>query len=119
MDVTLTGIATALAPHDLPQDVLRARAEAILGPRYPQFARMIARFEQAGIDRRRSVAPLDWFETEGLAWEERSRIWHAGCAAMRAERPPRSAASSPSPRPASPRRRWRPSAGRRWGSAAT
>ncbi len=82
MDVTLHGLATALAPHDLPQDLVRARAEAILGPRYPHFARMLPSFAQSGIERRRSVAPLEWFDGEDHGWAERNRIWHAGVVAM-------------------------------------
>ncbi|WP_299817092.1 type III polyketide synthase [uncultured Jannaschia sp.] len=82
MDVTIHGLATALAPHDLPQDLVQARAEAILGPRYPQFARMISSFVQAGIERRRSVAPLEWFDAGTHGWAERNAIWHAGAVAM-------------------------------------
>lgn len=82
MHVTLHGLATALAPHDLPQDIVQARAEAILGPRYPQFARLLATFVQSGIERRRSVAPLDWFDGDPHGWEERNRIWHAGVTAL-------------------------------------
>ena len=82
MTVTLHGLATALAPHDLPQDLVQTRAEAILGPKYPQFARLLSTFVQAGIEHRRSVAPLDWFDGADHGWEERNRIWHAGCVAM-------------------------------------
>jgi alkylresorcinol/alkylpyrone synthase len=82
MPVTIHGLSTALAPHDLPQDIVAIRAEAILGPRYPQFERLLSTFTQAGIDRRRSVAPLEWFENTEHGWEERNRVWHDGCAAM-------------------------------------
>ncbi|TFL18292.1 type III polyketide synthase [Jannaschia formosa] len=76
------GLATATAPHDLPQRAVSERAERILGPRYPHFARLLASFAQAGIDRRQSVAPLDWFDDAAHGWEERNRIWHAGCVAL-------------------------------------
>ncbi|CTQ50393.1 type III polyketide synthase [Jannaschia donghaensis] len=82
MTVNLHGLATALAPHDLPQTMVQARAEAILGPKYPQFARLLSTFVQAGIERRRSVAPLEWFDDAAHGWAERNRIWHDGCAAM-------------------------------------
>lgn len=82
MNVKLHGLATALAPHDLPQNMVQARAEAILGPKYPQFSRLLSTFVQAGIERRRSVAPLDWFDDADHGWAERNRIWHDGCAAM-------------------------------------
>jgi alkylresorcinol/alkylpyrone synthase len=80
--IKMLGLATATAPHDLPQDMVARRAEAILGPRYPEFARMLASFAQAGIDSRQSVAPLSWFDDAAHGWEERNRIWHAGCLAM-------------------------------------
>ncbi len=82
MTVTLHGLATALAPHELPQDLVQARAEAILGPKYPQFSRLLSTFVGAGIERRRSVAPLDWFGDETRGWAERNRVWHDGCTAM-------------------------------------
>ena len=82
MTVMLHGLATVLPPHDLPQDLVQARAEKILGPRYPQFARLLTTFSQSGIERRRSVAPLEWFDDAAHGWEERNRIWHDGCAAM-------------------------------------
>lgn len=82
MTVNLHGLATALAPHELPQDMVQARAEAILGPKYPQFSRLLSTFVQAGIERRRSVAPLEWFDDGAHGWSERNRIWHDGCRAM-------------------------------------
>lgn len=82
MTVTLHGLGLALAPHDLPQDLVQSRAEAILGPKYPQFARLLSTFAAAGIEHRRSVAPLEWFDDADHCWEERNRIWHAGCVAM-------------------------------------
>lgn len=82
MQVTLHGLSTALAPHDLPQQLVQERAEAILGPRYPQFARLLSTFVQSGIERRRSVAPLEWFDGDPHGWEERNRIWLAGVTAM-------------------------------------
>lgn len=85
MTIKLHGLATALAPHDLPQDIVQARAETILGSKYPQFARLLSTFVQAGIERRRSVAPLDWFDDATHGWAERNRIWHDGCAAMFAQ----------------------------------
>ena len=82
MTVTLESLATALAPHVLPQDVVGRRAEEILGPRYPQFRRLLATFGTAGIERRRSVAPFEWFDEGAHGWAERNRLWHDGCAAM-------------------------------------
>ncbi len=82
MNVNIHGLATALAPHELRQDVVSARAEEILGPKYPQFSRLLKSFAAAGIDRRRSVAPFEWFDDASHGWEERNRLWHDGCRAM-------------------------------------
>ena len=76
------GLATARAPHELPQDLVRRRAEQILGPRFPQFARMLPSFEQAGIDRRQSVAPMDWFDDRPHDWAERNALWLDGCCGL-------------------------------------
>ncbi|CUH26053.1 Alpha-pyrone synthesis polyketide synthase-like Pks11 [Jannaschia seosinensis] len=82
MNVTLQGLATALAPYELPQDLVQERAKTVLGPKYPQFERLLSTFVQSGIERRRSVAPLEWFDDGAHGWAERNRIWHDGCAAM-------------------------------------
>ena len=84
MPAYLHGLATALPPHELPQDIVRDRAEEILGPKYVQFARMLGSFASAGIDRRYSVAPLDWFERDH-AWKDRNDLYLAGATKLFAE----------------------------------
>ena len=77
MTVSLAGIATAVPPHDLPQDLVQRRAQAILGPRYPQFDRMLASFVNSGIETRHSVVPIEWFETP-QTWKSRNDAFLAG-----------------------------------------
>lgn len=77
MTAFLHGIATAVPPHILPQTLVQERAQDILGPRYPQFERLLSTFTNAGIERRYSVAPLDWFEAPH-GWADRNGSYLAG-----------------------------------------
>lgn len=77
----LHGLATALPPHRLPQDLVQTRAQAILGPKYPQFERLLKTFTTAGIDQRWSVAPIDWFETPH-GWADRNELFLRGAVAL-------------------------------------
>lgn len=81
MTVYLNALATALPPHVLPQDLVQRRAQAILGPRYPEFARLMGTFTSAGVERRHSVVPIAWFE-EPHGWKERNARYLEGCAAL-------------------------------------
>lgn len=66
-EIRLLGLATALPPHVLTHDAVLDRARTILAPRYPQFERISGAFENAGIDRRYSVAEMDWVFGDGAA----------------------------------------------------
>lgn len=77
--IALRAVATAEAPHALPQDAVGRRAEEILGPRYPEFRRLLATFASAGIDRRQSVVPFDWFDAGPVGWKARNDAYLAGC----------------------------------------
>lgn len=77
MTIHLHGLGTALPPHELPQDVVRDHARAMLGPKYPQFQRLVPAFESAGIDRRHSVVPLEWFSADH-GWSERNAAYLDG-----------------------------------------
>ena len=79
--VTLRGLGTALPPHRLPQDVVLDHARRLLGPRYPQFERLVPAFENAGVDMRYSVQPLDWF-TEDHGWADRGAAYLEGATAL-------------------------------------
>lgn len=78
-EVGLLGLATALPPHVLPQIEVIARARELLAPRYPQFERIVSAFENAGIDKRHSVVPLDWFG-QPHGWKARNDAYLSGAA---------------------------------------
>ncbi|WP_246026533.1 type III polyketide synthase [Paracoccus luteus] len=79
--VRLLGLATALPPHILRQTDVIARARELLAPRYPQFDRIAAAFENAGIDRRGSVVPMGWFGG-AHGWKTRNDAYLAGATAL-------------------------------------
>lgn len=77
MTVFLHSVATALPPHELPQDLVQRRAQRILGPKYPQFERLLSSFVNSGVEKRHSVVPIEWFEAEH-GWHERNSIFLEG-----------------------------------------
>ncbi len=77
MSVYLNGLATAVPPHTLPQDMVLRSARRILAPRFEQFDRLSGTFSTAGVDRRYSIAPIDWFE-EPKGWPERNALYLEG-----------------------------------------
>ena len=81
MDIYLHGLATALPPHELPQDLVLRYAREILGPRYEHFERMVPAFQNAGVERRWSVEPVEWF-LEPRNWRERNESYLAGATRM-------------------------------------
>ena len=81
MQVHLHGLGTALPPHVLPQDIVLDNARRILGPRFEQFERMVPAFENAGVDKRHSVAPLAWFQ-EPKTWFDRNEAYLQGASAL-------------------------------------
>lgn len=81
MDVTIQGLATALPDHELPQNLVRQAAQRVLGPKFENFERLIPSFEQAGIGRRWSVAPLEWFERPH-GWADRNHVYLEGTRKM-------------------------------------
>ena len=81
MTIILRGIAHAVPPHELPQDIVLQNARKILGPRYAQFERLSKTFHTSGVERRYSVAPLDWFQ-ETKNWPERNQAYLEGATAL-------------------------------------
>ena len=75
--VFLHGLSTAVPAHTLPQTEVEARAERILGPRFPAFQRMAKTFTTSGVQTRYSVAPFDWFETPA-DWTDRNDRYLTG-----------------------------------------
>ena len=81
MTAYLQGLSTTLPPFCLTQTEVRDRAELIFGGRYPQFDRLAKTFDTAGIDKRYSVVPIDWF-SENHGWVDRTRAYLDGAKAM-------------------------------------
>jgi len=81
MSVYLHGLSTTVPPHCLTQTEVRERANMIFGGKYPQFDRLSKTFDTAGIDKRFSVVPIDWFSQEH-GWAERHAAFMTGAKAM-------------------------------------
>jgi len=81
MSVYLHGLSTAVPPHCLTQSEVRDRAGVIFGQRYPQFDRLSKTFETAGIDKRYSAVPIEWFSEEH-GWEDRNTAFISSAKAM-------------------------------------
>lgn len=81
MTVFLHGLSTALPAHCLEQSDVRERAAVIFGGKYPQFDRLSKSFDTAGIERRYSVVPMDWF-SQDHGWADRNRAFMSGAKAM-------------------------------------
>jgi alkylresorcinol/alkylpyrone synthase len=60
---------------------VKSRARQLLAPRFPQFDRLEAAFDNAGIDARASVVPIGWFEASH-GWAERNAAYVAGASAL-------------------------------------
>lgn len=81
MLVYLHGLSTAVPPHCLTQTEVRERAAIIFGQRYPQFDRLSRTFDTAGIDKRYSVVPIDWF-SQDHGWVDRNEAFMTGAKAL-------------------------------------
>ena len=73
----LLGIGTAVPPHVLRQSEVLEHARALFAPTYPWFERLVPAFENAGVDTRHSVCPIEWF-TEPRRWSERNAAYMRG-----------------------------------------
>lgn len=73
----LLSIATAVPPNVLYQNDILSESRALLEARFPQFDRLASAFINAGIDRRHSVVPLDWFR-HPHGWVDRTRAYTDG-----------------------------------------
>jgi len=81
MTVYLHGLSTALPAHCLNQTEVRDRAAILFGAKYPQFERLAKTFDTAGIDKRYSVVPIDWF-SQDHGWADRNQAFIEGAKAM-------------------------------------
>jgi alkylresorcinol/alkylpyrone synthase len=72
--VSMLGLATAVPPYVLEQAEVAIRAEAIFGNTFARFPQLAEVFKNAGIERRYSARPIDWFERP-LDWTERNAAY--------------------------------------------
>ena len=70
-----------MPPYHVEQPVAKARAREMFGGRKALFDRLGGVFDNAVIDRRFLVAPVDWYR-EPHGWAERARIYEAACEAL-------------------------------------
>lgn len=68
--VALLGLGTALPPYPLPQGTVLEHARRLLGPKYPAFERLVPAFENAGVEMRHAVMPLEWYARDH-GWADR------------------------------------------------
>lgn len=83
-DVRLLAVSSALPPHILYQTEVIAAARAILEPRFSQFDRLAQAFENAGIEKRHSVVPMEWFGSVH-GWVDRTQAYMHGAMALFAQ----------------------------------
>jgi alkylresorcinol/alkylpyrone synthase len=70
----LRGLATTVPPHALSQDEIMATAGRLFDRPPEELGRLMPAYGNAGIDRRHSCVPLEWyFQRHG--WKERSALF--------------------------------------------
>ena len=79
--VRLTAIATAAPPHVLLQKDVAAVAQDMFGSRYEAFERLARVFGTAGVIKRHSIQPMEWF-AEPRGWPERTAAYLEGAVAL-------------------------------------
>ncbi len=81
LPVTLLSLATAVPPHILEQSAVADFARRIYAKPFARYPKLADVFVNAGIERRHSVRPLEWFETPH-DWTERTRAYLDGASAL-------------------------------------
>src|SRR3990172_2824417 len=79
--VTLLSLATAVPPHRLEQPDVAKLAHRIYAKSFHRYPRLADVFVNAGIERRYSVRPLQWFEAPH-DWSERNDAYLEGASAL-------------------------------------
>jgi alkylresorcinol/alkylpyrone synthase len=72
--VRLISLATADAPHQMRQEDVARVARRIFEPQFPQYDRMASVFGTAGVRRRQSVLPIDWY-LQPRDWPQRMQAY--------------------------------------------
>lgn len=77
----IASLATAVPPHVLDRDFVAREAHRIFARFGDDFGRMAQVFTTAGIARRYSVCPVDWFEN-ARGWNDRSERYLEGAKSL-------------------------------------
>ena len=70
----LTALSTAVPPYPLDQDDVRARARQLFDRPAVELDRLMPIYDNAGIARRYSCVPIDWYGGE-IGWKERNTLY--------------------------------------------
>jgi len=79
--VTLLALATAVPPNLLEQSVVATIARRIYAKSFARYPKLADVFVNAGIERRHSVRPMEWFDAPH-DWTERTRAYLDGAGAL-------------------------------------
>ena len=79
--VSLLAVATAVPPHALEQEAVAAFARQIYARSFARYPKLADVYRNAGIERRYSVRPLDWFAAPH-DWSERTQAYLDGAGAL-------------------------------------
>jgi alkylresorcinol/alkylpyrone synthase len=81
LPVTLLALATAVPPNILEQSAVAGFARRIYAKPFARYPKLADVFINAGIERRYSVRPMEWFETPH-DWTERTQAYLDGASAL-------------------------------------
>ncbi|MDB5578175.1 MAG: chalcone synthase [Bradyrhizobium sp.] len=81
LPVTLLGLATAVPPHVLEQSAVGEFARRVYAKPFARYPKLADVFINAGIERRYSVRPLEWFD-QPHDWTERTEAYLDGAGAL-------------------------------------
>ena len=79
--VTLLGLATAVPPHRLEQEAVAETARRIYATSFARYPKLADVFVNAGIERRYSVRPIEWYQ-EPRDLTERTQTYLDGAGAL-------------------------------------
>jgi alkylresorcinol/alkylpyrone synthase len=81
LPVTMLGLASAVPPHTLEQGAVTTFARRVYADSFARYPKLADVFVNAGIERRYSVRPLEWFD-EPHDWSERTHAYLEGASAL-------------------------------------
>ena len=73
-DINLQSIATALPPYEIHQAEVELFARRLFSNRPKTFERLASAYTNAGIDKRYSCVPLEWYE-QPHGWKDRTKVF--------------------------------------------